>query len=107
MARLFRRHGKAAPAEADDPTIVSIAEAPARRSVRVRGEVRRMRTRPINGRPSLSVSIGDDTATATIVFTGRRELGGITLGRRLVVEGVGVRVGDHLEFTNPRYTLLP
>jgi hypothetical protein len=41
------------------------------------------------------------------VWTGRREIGGITLGRKIAISGVPVLRGDHLEFTNPDYTLLP
>jgi hypothetical protein len=40
------------------------------------------------------------------VWTGRRAIGGVALGRRLVVEGVAIRRGAQLEFMNPEYTLL-
>jgi hypothetical protein len=53
------------------------------------------------------VTISDETATVTAVWTGRREIGGVTLGRRIAISGVAVRRGDHLEFKNPDYTLLP
>lgn len=66
-----------------------------------------MRARPTEGVPSLAVSIADDTGSAIAVWTGRRAIGGITLGRRLRIEGVGAKVGERLEFTNPAYTLLP
>ncbi len=66
-----------------------------------------MRARPTEGVPSLVVSIADDTGSVTAVWTGRRAIGGITLGRRVRIEGVGARLGDRLEFTNPAYTLLP
>jgi hypothetical protein len=48
-----------------------------------------------------------NTGTVTAVWTGRREIGGVTLGRKIAIEGVPVMHGDHLEFTNPHYTLLP
>ena len=66
-----------------------------------------MRARPTSGQPSLAVTITDPTGTVTAVWTGRRAIGGITLGRRLQVEGVATLVGTQLEFTNPVYTLLP
>jgi hypothetical protein len=53
------------------------------------------------------VSITDATGTVTAVWTGRRSIGGITLGRSVVIEGVAVQHGSALEFTNPAYTLLP
>ncbi len=89
------------------PDRVAIADAPARRRVVVEGQVVRMRARPTSGQPSLAVTISDDTGSITAVWTGRRAIGGVTLGRRLRVEGVAARAGDLLEFTNPAYTLLP
>lgn len=66
-----------------------------------------MRARPTSGQPSLAVTISDASGTITAVWTGRRAIGGITLGRNLVLEGVAVAVADRLELTNPTYTLLP
>jgi hypothetical protein len=89
-----------------DPSIVPIADAPARHFVRVSGQVTRMRARPTTGLPALAVSISDASGTAVAVWTGRRAIGGVALGRRLVVEGVAIRRGAQLEFMNPEYTLL-
>jgi len=90
-----------------DPTnTVRIAEVEERMPVRVRGQVVRIRSRPARGLPSLAVTIGDDTGSIVVVWTGRRAIGGITLGRRLIVDGVPRRVGRQLELTNPGYTLL-
>ncbi|HEY0520662.1 MAG TPA: hypothetical protein VGC84_14290 [Ilumatobacteraceae bacterium] len=66
-----------------------------------------MTARPTSNQPALAISVADNTGTVTAVWTGRREIGGVTLGRRIVLWGVPVMHGDHLEFTNPRYTLLP
>lgn len=111
MSILRRRskeaHGADATAPAPHPDRVAIADAPARRRVVVEGQVVRMRARPTSGQPSLAVTISDDTGSITAVWTGRRAIGGVTLGRRLRVEGVAARVGEALEFTNPAYTLLP
>ena len=90
-----------------EPVSVAIAEAPARQCVCVSGKVTRMMARPTVGIPALAVSITDATGTITAVWSGRRSLGGVTLGRRIAVEGVPIRHGSHLEFTNPKYTLLP
>lgn len=106
---LFRRRadGSAAPQPHPAANLVSIVDAPARHRCTVEGQVVRMRARPTEGVPSLVVSIADDTGSVTAVWTGRRAIGGITLGRRVRIEGVGARLGDRLEFTNPAYTLLP
>ncbi len=74
-----------------------------------------MRARPSSGEPSLVVTVTDDTGALTVVWTGRRAIGGVTLGRRLAVEGVPRSVGPRrrptagraLEMTNPAYTLPP
>ena len=107
MAVVKRRRVEepAPPAEPHD--IVSICDATARTRIKVAGEVTRMRARPTSGLPALAVTIDDGTGTATAVWTGRRSIGGITLGRSIVIDGVAVLHGTALEFTNPAYTLKP
>jgi len=105
---LLRRKNRASrQAPSDDVVGTPICEAQPRQRVCVIGKVTRMTARPTSGQPALAVSISDDTGTVTAVWTGRREIGGITLGRRVAIDGVPVRRADHLEFTNPGYTLLP
>lgn len=90
-----------------EPVSTPIAEAQPRQRVCVVGKVTRMTARPTSGQPALAVTVSDDTGTVTAVWTGRREIGGITLGRRVAISGVPVMHGERLEFTNPGYTLLP
>ena len=89
------------------PQCTPIAETQPRQHVCVTGKVIRMTARPTSGQPALAISISDETGTVTAVWTGRREIGGVTLGRKIAIDGVPVLRGDHLEFTNPGYTLLP
>ena len=91
----------------NEPVAVCIADMQARRQVCVCGNVTRMTARPTSGQPALAVTVADDTGTVTAVWTGRRSIGGITLGRRIAIKGIAVAHGAHLEFTNPSYTLLP
>ena len=108
MALLKRKQRDNAPTqETAEIRGTPCGEIAPRQRVCVVGKVIRMTARPTSGQPALAVSIADDTGTVTAVWTGRREIGGITLGRRLAIEGVPVLHGDHLEFTNPGYTLLP
>ena len=96
--------------ETDEPvaaTYTPIAEAAARRRVEVAGQVMRMRARPTTGIPALAVTISDGTGSMVAVWTGRRAIGGIALGRRVAIDGVPTQRGDRLEMTNPAYTLLP
>ena len=107
MAGLFRR--KAAQQDhhqtpADDT--VPIARVESRETVRVCGHVTRIRQRPAQGLPSLVVTISDDTGRATAVWSGRRSIGGIGLGRTIVIEGIAVPTPDGPTFLNPSYTLL-
>lgn len=108
MSILRRKRQEDQPAErAIEPTSTRICDTQPRQSVCVCGKVIRMTARPTAGQPALAITISDDTGTVTAVWTGRREIGGVTLGRRIAISGVPVLLGDHLEFTNPGYTLLP
>ncbi len=77
-----------------------------RQLVCVCGKVTRMTARPTSGQPALAVTIADESGSVTAVWTGRRAIGGVTLGRRIAIKGVAGVHGAHLEFTNPSYTLL-
>jgi len=72
----------------------------------VSGRVRSVRVRPWADVPTLECTLVDPTGGLTVVFLGRRKVGGIRPGSRLMVEGI---VGDHhekLAMLNPDYTLL-
>jgi RecG-like helicase len=79
-----------------------IAEAPARQPVRIAGVIRRMTVLPMEGKEALQALISDGTGEVTVVFMGRRGIGGLSLGKRVVVEGVlGEHRGD-VRMVNPR-----
>jgi hypothetical protein len=81
---------------------VRIADAPIRQPVRIAGVVRRMTVLPMEGREALQALVSDGTGEVTIVFMGRRGIGGLSLGKRVVVEGVlGEHRGD-VRLVNPR-----
>jgi RecG-like helicase len=107
MSLLRRKRDDLSPDMIEPPKSTPIAETQSRQRVCVAGKVIRMTARPTSGQPALAISISDDTGTVTAVWTGRREIGGVTLGRKIAIHGVPVMHGDHLEFTNPHYTLLP
>jgi len=107
MALLRRKREDEQPEAIPAPNSIPMRDAAPRQRVCVAGKVVRMTARPTSGQPALAVTISDETATVTAVWTGRREIGGVTLGRRIAISGMAVRRGDHLEFTNPDYTLLP
>ncbi|CAB4705314.1 MAG: hypothetical protein F2934_09900 [Actinobacteria bacterium] len=106
MSGLFRRKGnrdEAAPTDGTTP----IALTPFRQTVRVRGQVTKIRQRPARGLPSLVVTISDESGRVTAIWSGRRSIGGIGLGRDIVIEGVAAPSPDGPTFLNPSYLLLP
>ena len=85
---------------------VKIADVAVRERAMVAGRVRAMRIQPWGGNPSLEVSLADESGSVTVVFFGRRSIGGVTLGSVMTVTGV---VGEHRgirAILNPSYTLL-
>ena len=81
---------------------VRIADTTMRQPVRIAGVIRRMTVLPMEGKEALQALISDGTGEVTIVFMGRRGIGGLSLGKRVVVEGVlGEHRGD-TRMVNPR-----
>lgn len=78
-----------------------------RRPVRAAGEVRAVRIVPRAGAAAVEATISDGRGSITAVFLGRRKVGGVTPGRRLVVEGVVAVEGARAMVYNPVYRLLP
>ena len=78
-----------------------------RANVRVGGEVKRIRTAPRSGVPTLEITVCDGTGDAVAVFTGRRRIAGIETGRAIVLEGVPHPNRGRNIMLNPSYTLLP
>lgn len=84
-----------------------IGELDYRARCRVHGRVRSLRVRPWADVPALELTVVDDTGGVTVVFLGRRSLGGVGPGSMITVEGV---VGSHLDrlaILNPAYDLRP
>jgi amino acid transporter len=88
------------------PDCVPIGEVPMRSRVTVAGRVHAVRVQPWGGAPSLEATIKDGTGELTLVFLGRREVGGVRPGAVIKAEGV---VGTHRHraaILNPAYVLL-
>lgn len=102
---LFRRK-KAENATEGAVLGVPMADVPLRTPVTVCGKVTRMRTRPAHGVPALVVTLRDETGFVTAIWTGRRTIGGIALGRTICLEGVCTKASDGATFMNPAFTLI-
>lgn len=88
------------------PGSTPIAEAQARTTVTITGQVVRMQTRPASDLPTMVISVKDSTGTAIATWSGRRSMGGIALGRHIVITGVATHTTGLLTFVNPEYQLL-
>lgn len=87
--------------------VASIAEAPDREVVRLRGTLRTVTLRPRGGVPALETELSDGSGVVTVVWLGRRGIAGIAPGRSLQVQGrIGRDRGNRVLY-NPRYELMP
>ncbi len=85
------------------PGTTRIAEAPLREPVKLAGVVRRITVFPVEGQETLEALLYDGTGDANIVFMGRRGIQGMTLGTKVIVEGVlGDKRGE-VRMVNPRF----
>src|SRR5262245_7535632 len=83
------------------PGSVRIADGQPRSRVKVAGVVRRITVRPLEGHESLEAIIFDGTSEVTVVWMGRRAIRGLSLGTRLVVEGVLAEQRGERRLVNP------
>lgn len=89
-----------------DLGVQPIAEAPTREPILLAGEIQGLQVVPRAGSPSLEVTLSDGSGRAVAVFTGRRRLGGVDCGRRIVIEGVGRTERGRMIVVNPAYTIV-
>ena len=85
------------------PGTVRIEDAHPREPVKLAGVVRRLTVFPIEGQETLEALLFDGTGDAVVVFMGRRGIRGLTLGTKLVVEGVLGEKRGQLRMVNPRF----
>ena len=88
--------------------VIQISDVKWRENVRVAGRVKALRVQPWADQvASLELTLADETGGITVVFLGRRTLGGVNLGTHLVVEGMTSEHHRLLTILNPAYQLLP
>lgn len=86
---------------------MTIAEAPDRVRVTLRGSLRAVTLMPRGGVPTLEADLDDGTGTVTLIWLGRRRIAGIEPGRALAASGrIGLHEGRRVLY-NPRYELMP
>jgi amino acid transporter len=80
-----------------------IAEIQARRKAKVTGRVVAVRVQPWGGAATLEATLSDGTGHVTIVFLGRRHVGGVKPGALMTAEGVLGTHGNRVAMLNPVY----
>jgi RecG-like helicase len=83
------------------PGSVRIAEAPLRQRVKIAGVIRRLTVFPTKDNEALETVVSDGTGEVIVRFTGRRAIGGLTLGTRVVVTGVLGEKNGRIQMLNP------
>jgi RecG-like helicase len=85
------------------PGTVRVAGAPTREPVRLAGVVKRITVHPEHGLEALEALLSDGTGEISVVWMGRRTIQGLTLGTRLVVEGVIGEQRQGRRMVNPSF----
>jgi hypothetical protein len=83
-----------------------INELSNRERASVAGRVRSVRVQPWSGTPSLELTLADETGSITVVFFGRRALGGVRTGTVMSVNGVAGRHHGITAILNPEYSII-
>ena len=73
----------------------------------VSGVIRSVTLRPREGVPALEAELYDGSGALDLVWLGRREIAGVTPGRRLKIEGLVCMIDGRRTVFNPRYELRP
>lgn len=112
LARVFGRLGQSDEERLRDeisewagsvPGIRRIADCPGRERVRICGVVRRLTLRPQESGQSLEAVVTDGTGEIVAVWTGRSHIPGLSLGTRVILEGMVSRDRDALRTVNPSF----
>lgn len=85
------------------PSAVPISEAPSRIRVTLAGVVRRITVHPEHGLEALEALLYDGTGEVSVMWMGRRSIRGLSLGTRLVVEGVIADQRKGRRMVNPSF----
>ena len=85
---------------------VQIRSLTERSRATVAGRVRAVRVQPWSGTPSLECTLADETGSITVVFFGRRTIGGVRSGTVMSVTGVAGRHHGMTAMLNPEYTII-
>ncbi|HSJ59758.1 MAG TPA: OB-fold nucleic acid binding domain-containing protein [Jiangellaceae bacterium] len=94
-------------AEAEEAGYQCLADVGDRQVAAVRGTLQTVTLQPRAGVPALEAELFDGTDVLTLIWLGRRRIGGIDCGRKLIASGRISTVEGRRVMYNPRYQLLP
>jgi RecG-like helicase len=80
-----------------------IEDVAVRSRAKVAGVVRRITVRPVEGYESLEALLSDGTGEIEVVWMGRRSIPGLSLGTRVVVDGVVGESRGQRRMVNPTF----
>ncbi|MGH9170501.1 MAG: amino acid permease [Acidimicrobiales bacterium] len=86
--------------------VTSIGELVYRSRGRIHGRVRSMRVQPWSGVHSLECTVVDESGAINVVFLGRRQVAGISVGATVVAEGMVGKHDGQLAMINPGYEII-
>jgi RecG-like helicase len=85
------------------PGVATIADVPIRTPVKLAGVVRRITVHPEHGLEALEALLTDGTGEMSVLWMGRRSIPGLTLGTRVVVQGVVGEQRQGRRMVNPSF----
>jgi len=84
------------------PGAVPIAAARLRQHVKIAGQIRRLTVFPMKDNESLEAVVSDGSGEIVVRFTGRRAIGGLGLGTKVVLEGLLAEQKGAITMMNPQ-----
>jgi hypothetical protein len=93
--------------EAEHAGCLCLSEVGDRQVASIRGTLQTVTLQPRAGLPSLEAELFDGTDLLTLIWLGRRRIGGIDCGRKLIATGRITTLEGRRVMYNPRYQLLP
>ena len=87
----------------EHPGVATIADVPIRTPVKLAGVVRRITVHPEHGLEALEALLTDGTGEMSVLWMGRRSIPGLTLGTRVVVQGVVGEQRQGRRMVNPSF----
>jgi RecG-like helicase len=84
------------------PGTTRIADVAMREKAKIAGVIRRMTVLPMKDNESLEAVVADGSGEIVVRFMGRRAIGGLGLGTKVVVEGLVAEHRGEVQMMNPR-----